>query len=117
VVVGVAVEFLPAEPILAVVKLDSRRLRRVAALLGVGSGVLAGLRLLDTWGHGDQPMPTQGLIFLGGFFLVAGIIQLTPELWRRQAESSVWAGKTTFGKMPPRDALPGWRRALWDVQE
>jgi hypothetical protein len=61
-------------------------------------------------------VPTQGLIFLGGFFLVAGMIQLTPGIWRRQAESSVWAGKTTFGKMPARDALPAWRRVLSDLQ-
>jgi hypothetical protein len=39
-------EFLPAAPILTVVKVDSRRLRWVAALLGVGFGVLAGLRFL-----------------------------------------------------------------------
>jgi hypothetical protein len=100
-----------------VVRLESRRLRWVAALLGVGFGVLAGLRLLDTWQHAGQPIPTEALIFLGGFFLVAGIIQLTPEIWRRRSESAIWGGKTTFGKMPSRDALPGWRRGLWDLQE
>jgi hypothetical protein len=87
-----------------------------AAVVGVGIAV----RLIDSWGaggpHADQRIPTAFLIYFGAFFIVSSALILIPSYWKRYAERSPWSGRTVFGSVPPREALPVWRRALWDIQ-
>ena len=92
-----------------------RRLRLLAIVVCAAiAGALVDARVLDgPW----RNVPTGGLVYFGVFFVVAGLVHLVPGVWRRQAGSSAWLGKTLFGAMPPREELPGWRRGLWDIQE
>lgn len=95
---------------------DRRGLRLLLVVLAaVVLGILTALRLLDAWAHGG--VRTAGLVFLGVFFTVGGLLSLVPGFWRWQTRSSTWTGRTVFGTMPPREELPAWRRALWDLQE
>lgn len=82
-------------------------------MAGTVAGVLFGVRTMDGPYRG---IPTQGLVFFGALLMACGLAYLTPWFAKRQTRSA-WDGKTVFGKMPPREALPGWRRALWDLQE
>ncbi len=93
-----------------------RRLRLV--LIVIGGAVVGILTTVLRFVDGPyQRLPTRGLIFFGVFFAVGGVVHLIPRVWRRQIGRTTWSGKTVFGKMPPREELPRWRRALWDLQE
>jgi alpha-beta hydrolase superfamily lysophospholipase len=96
---------------------QGRRGLRLLLVVLAGSvvGVLIALRFID--GVSRERIPTAGLIYLGVFFTVGGLLYLVPRFWQWQAGRSTWSGKTVFGTMPPRDALPGWRRVLWDLQD
>jgi hypothetical protein len=104
-------------------KREGGRRRRLLpiAVGGVVVGVVTALRLVDRWGAGgaagDRRIPTGGLIYFGAFFIFGGLLFLLPRYWHWQADRSTWSGKTVFGTMPPREALPWWRQALWDLQE
>jgi hypothetical protein len=93
-----------------------RRLRLLLVVIaGTAVGVLTALRFID--GTGREQIPTGGLVYLGVFFTVGGLLYLVPRFWQWQAGSSTWSGKTAFGTMPPRETLPSWRRVLWDLQD
>jgi len=93
-----------------------RRARLLLVLLAaVVVDVLTALRLTDRWVHNG--IPTGGLVFFGVFATVVGLLYMVPGFWRWQTRSSTWTGRTVFGHISPREELPGWRRALWDLQE
>jgi hypothetical protein len=93
-----------------------KRLLMLGAFVGTCFGVLAGVRALDAWHHGGH-VPTGVLIWFGGMFVLGGALLLVPGIWRRETNSSIWAGKAVFGDLRPRNELPRWRRALWDLQQ
>jgi hypothetical protein len=93
-----------------------RRLRLLLFVIaGVIVGSLAALRFID--GVSRERIPTEGLIFFGMFFTLAGVAYCIPGVWSYVAQRSTWSGRTVFGKVPDRDGLPSWRRRLWDLQD
>lgn len=93
-----------------------RRLRLLLIVIGgTVVGALTALRFIDRAG-GGQRIPSQSLVYFGALFTVGGLLYLIPGFWRWQTRGSTWSGKMVFGKMPARESLPTWRRALWDLQ-
>jgi hypothetical protein len=93
-----------------------RRLRLLLVVLaGIVVGVLIALRFAD--GASRERIPSGGLIYFGVFFTVGGVLYLVPRFWRWQAGRSTWSGKTVFGTMASREALPPWWRVLCDLQD
>jgi hypothetical protein len=93
-----------------------RRLQLLLIVIGgTVVGALAALRFIDRAG-GGQRIPSEGLVYFGALFTVGGLLYLIPGFWKWQTRRSTWSGKTVFGKMPARESLPTWRRALWDLQ-
>jgi hypothetical protein len=95
----------------------SRRRLILIAVTAIVLGVLVALRLLHTWRSGGR-VPKPALLYFGVTCLAGGLLQLSPPVWRWMHRGSTWSRKRViFGKLPPRDELPGWRRALQDLED
>ena len=100
------------------------RARRIAILVapiaaGVIAGGLFGLRLLGLWTRGprEQEVPTAGLLYLGAFFLIAGLVYLYPGVWRGMHDGNVRAMRSWFGSRQPAEPATGWRRSVRIVED
>jgi hypothetical protein len=95
-----------------------RAARGAAVLSGGIVGVLFAFRALGIWEGGAHPrVPTAGLVYLGSIFLVGGLIQLHPRVWRWSRECNVQAIGRTFGRSPAQNAAPAWREVVSGLQE
>jgi len=92
--------------------------RLVPILAGVVAGVLFGFRALGLWeDNGHQRVPIGGLIYLGSLFVVAGLLQLHPRLWRWAHDLNIKAWSQSFGRPPAESSAATWRGLLGGVQK
>ena len=95
-----------------------RRLRLAAPIVaGAIAGAFFGLRALSLWTRGGhtQQVPTAGLLYLGSFFVLGGLLLLNRGVWRRMHDGNIAAMRSLSPKQR-RAPSGGWGSALRSVQ-
>jgi hypothetical protein len=97
---------------------DSRNgaIRLAPVIAGSVVGVLFAFRALALWESGSRDrIPTGGLVYLGSVFLIGGLLQLHPRLWRRSRDANIRAWRRSWGRPLDRDSGKG--RIVFAIQE
>ena len=84
-------------------------IRLAPFVAGSVAGVLFGFRALSIWESGGphNRVPTGGLVYLGSIFLLGGLMQLHPGLWRGSHDANIKLLRTSWGRGLGRDSRRG----------